>query len=189
MAIVQVKANTTKIPLGRQGENTARRIQFNLSSWQAEYGAGTPALIHKRCGDSIAYPVPLTVEGVAAYWDVTSADTENPGIGKCELTYHFGESGVSKTITYQTIVEASMNDEIGFEPQAVPSWVDAVNHAIAEANSATQAATEAAEAANKAAENAGSSSGELSSDSVADDEDVTEMLNEVFGVGPTSEAS
>lgn len=177
MAIVQVKSNTVKIPLGRQGENLARRIQFNLSAWQAEYGAGTPALIHKRHGDNIAYPVPLQVDGAAAYWDVTNADTENTGAGKCELSYYVNDV-IVKSVTYQTVVETSMNEEIGYEPQAVPSWVDAVNAAIAKADTAAQAANEAADAANKAAENAGS--GEISSGLIAEDEEATEMLDEIF---------
>lgn len=177
MAIVQVKSNTVKIPLGRQGENLARRIIFNLSALQAEYGAGTPALIHKRHGDNIAYPVSLLVEGSAAYWDVTSADTENTGAGKCELSYYVNDV-IVKSITYQTVVEASMNEEIGYEPQPVPSWVDAVNAAIAKADTATKAAEDAAETAYKAAEDV--SGGGVSSDLIAEDEEATEMLDEIF---------
>ena len=30
----------TKIPLGRQGENLARQIVFDVSAWEDEYGIG-----------------------------------------------------------------------------------------------------------------------------------------------------
>lgn len=202
MTVYRVKDDVARIPLGRQGENLARRIHFNLSAWQMAFGEGRPALIHKRAGDSIAYPIQLTIDGPSAYWDVTRVDTENPGNGKCELSY-FVNDVIAKSAVYRTEVQASMNEEVGFEPQDVPNWVDNVNAVIAKAavatetaNSAAQAAKEAAEEANKAAENAGSSNGDGDnssdfniSDYVASDEEVTKMLDEIFGEGPSSNNS
>lgn len=150
MPIIQAKTGVSKILIGRQGENLACCIQFNLSQWQAEFGPGRPALIHKRCGDRIAYPVDLRIEGAAAYWDVTDTDTEIPGRGKCELSYYVGDV-IAKSITYTTEVIPSMNSEIGYKPQALPGWVDIINTAAAGAD---QAAGEAKEAAGEARENA-----------------------------------
>lgn len=194
MAIVQVRANTTKIPLGRQGENLAHRVQFNISAWQAEFGPGRPALIHKRNGDTAAYPVELKLSGGAAYWDVTSVDNENPGNGKCELSYYVNDV-IAKSATYITVVQPSMNEHIGFEPQDVPNWVDTVNAAIAKAEAATQAAEAATKAAQEAAEEAKkviedsetSGGGEISDESIADDTEVDTMLDEIFGDGSSTE--
>lgn len=197
MNTFKVTGTTSQIPLGRQGENAARRIQFNLSSWQMAFGDGFPKLIHKRAGDSIAYLVPLEVDGAAAYWNVSRVDTENPGAGKCELSYYVGDV-IVKSVMYSTKVEASMNEEVGYEPEDVPDWLDAVNAAIANSDAAAERAQEAAKAAqdaaktaNDAAENAGSGSGdgEIPSDSVATDEEADEMLNEIFEEGPASENS
>ena len=175
--VVRVKESTAMITLGRQGENHARRIQFNLSPWQMEYGIGTPALIHKRNGDHIAYPVPLDIEGMAAYWDVTSADTENVGNGKCELTYYV-DNVIVKSAIFQTNVQPSMNDEIGNEPEALPNWIDKINLSTEAANDAAKKAVEAAEAATKAAEDI--STGNFSLDNIATDEEVNEMLDKIF---------
>lgn len=213
MALIQVKDYTTKIPLGKQGEN-CNRIQFSLSNWQMQYGDGHPVLIHKRKGDAVAYPVELQVEEAAAYWDVQTVDTEKPGLGKCEITYYADNGKVSKSITYQTSVEESMNAEVGYEPQEVPNWMDMIGKAVASANAATQEALEAAKVANEAAGNisgddtpgdtgneennppedtGGSgeedSSGEVADEDVATDEEVDEMLDEIFGTGANPENS
>ena len=185
MPVIRVKETTSKIPLGRQGENEARRIQFNLSAWQMEYGPGTAKLIHKRPGDKIAYPVQLQVEGAAAYWDVSEIDTENPGTGMCELTYYVDEV-VAKSITYRTVIDESMSGEIGNPPAGLPNWVDTVNQTVIEANEATQEALEAAKTANEAAEKIESIP---DYPNVANEEEVKEMLDEVFEDGPSSEMS
>lgn len=186
MTLIIVQPFTAKIPLGRQGEDDAVRVQFDLSQWIAQYGKGTPALIHKRNGDMVSYPVELKVEGAVAYWDVQSVDTEKPGIGKCELSYHT-ENTTVKSPVYQTEVLKGMNSEVGYVPQEIPSWVDLVHKAVANANTAVEnmdtaieAAAQATERANKAAEN-------VESGSVAEDEDVTEMLDEIFGDGSETE--
>lgn len=154
MSIIQVKPDTKRIPLGRQGENLASIIWFNLSGWQAEFGEGVPKLIHKRCGDRIAYPVALRVEGSAAYWDVTNADTEAPGCGQCELSYYVDDV-IVRSATYITDVSPSMAAmKTGHVPRAVPSWVDAVNGAIAQAETAAGEATGATQEAADAAQEA-----------------------------------
>lgn len=193
MVMVRVNTNTTRIPLGRQGENLARKIQFNISDWRTMFGPGKVALIHKRNGDEVAYPVELRAEEAAAYWDVKRADVEIAGNGKCELSYYVNDV-IAKSVTYTTVVQASMNDEIGYEPSALPNWVDTIYAAVAESEKAAQAATEAAEAANEAAEaaneaaeNAGST--ELPDNPIASDREVNEMLDEVFGEGPSPENS
>ena len=185
MAVLYVTADTTRIALGRQGENCATRVRFDLSAWQAQYGAGTPKLIHKRSLDDTPYPVELSTKGKYAYWTVTSADTAYAGRGKCELSYYSGDV-VVKAAAYQTDVQPSMGDEFCEPPEDVTSWVDTLNRAIIQANEAVEAANEAAEAANKAAEEAsnaagGSAEGVLTVSDVATNEEAEENLNDVFG--------
>ena len=51
-----------KIRLGKQGENHARRVPFELGLWENQFGEGRCELLHQRNGDEAPYPVPLTVE-------------------------------------------------------------------------------------------------------------------------------
>ena len=89
----QVKANTlSTITLGRQGENLARQIVFDVSGWETEYGLGVVELIAQRPGEVQPYPVAVHRNGTIVTWDVSSTDTEMPGdSGKCELRYYVGE--------------------------------------------------------------------------------------------------
>lgn len=184
MITIKVKSNDTRIPIGRQGEGNVRQVHFNISGFQAALGSGTPKLVYQRPGDKFAYPVELIVEGPTAIWIIRKVDTENPGIGRCELGY-YPDDGVAKTAIYKVEVQESMNAQIGFEPEEVPNWVDEVNAATAKAEAAAKAALEAAEEAKKAAGNTGStgdgSSDSSSEDNVATDEEADEMLDEIFG--------
>ena len=49
MTVIQAKSEN-ELTLGRQGENLARQVVFDLSAWETEYGPGTVALIHQRAG-------------------------------------------------------------------------------------------------------------------------------------------
>ena len=51
--MIVVKADhLSSLTLGRQGENLARKVVFDLSDWSAEYGAGTAELIVQRPGEN-----------------------------------------------------------------------------------------------------------------------------------------
>lgn len=72
----QIKASGKSIlGLGRQGENLARQVVFDLSAWEAEYGPGTAELIHQRPGDTSPYPVAAVREGSTLVWTLTATDT------------------------------------------------------------------------------------------------------------------
>ena len=90
--MIVVKADDlTSLALGRQGENLARQVVFDLSAWEAEYGPGTVELIHQRPGDTSPYPVATVREGSTLVWTLTATDTavaSSYGIdGHCELRY------------------------------------------------------------------------------------------------------
>lgn len=118
MVTIQVKNNTTTIPLGKRLENEARIIEFDLSDFIAEYGEGTAVLMAKRSQDSTAYPVGAEREGDKLLWTVLNSDTEYKGQGKCELFWYVGET-LAKSVVYSTYVE----DDIGEEGEVPEPFV------------------------------------------------------------------
>ena len=45
------------LALGREGENLARQVVFDISEWWASYGDGTVSLIAQLHGDAEPYPL------------------------------------------------------------------------------------------------------------------------------------
>ena len=158
--MVEIKAtHKCPIPLGRTGENEAARIAFTLAPFEEVFPGGTPALLVKRKGDSAAYPVTLTVEGLTAYWTVTSADTDKSGFGQCELQWHLGDT-LAKSNKFDFIVVPAL--EAGTEPPDEPSkrWFDAIQAQIGDLSKLTTKAKDNLVAAiNEAARSGGGSGG------------------------------
>lgn len=112
--------------IGRTGEHEAVRVVFSLLPFKAAFSGGTPALLVRRAGDDAAYPVPLTVDGDAAYWTVTSADTEKAGFGQCELQWYAGKT-LAKSAKLDFLVAQALDG--GAEPPDAPSkrWFDGLD--------------------------------------------------------------
>ena len=128
------------LPLGKQGENLVRQIQFDLSRWISNFGPGTVQLLHRH-GIRRFVAVPLVEqEGNLAVWTVTSADTAAAGTGRAELQYYVGDA-LAKSETWMTKVLAALGPASETPPEAQQGWVDQV----------LQAGTVATEAAEKAA--------------------------------------
>ena len=104
--------------IGRTGEHEAVRVVFSLLPFKAAFSGGTPALLVRRAGDDAAYPVPLTVDGDAAYWTVTCADTEKAGFGQCELQWYAGKT-LAKSAKFDFLVAQALDG--GAEPPDAPS--------------------------------------------------------------------
>ena len=136
-----------RIELGHQGENRARRINFDFSGWQELYGSGSVQLIIRREGDDQPYPAALTVTGTVAGWVVTAADTARPGRGQAELQYYVGSTLVKSKI-YKTDVIAAMAAAGDTPPEPQQDWV-------AQVVAVGAAAAESAAKAEQAAVNAG----------------------------------
>lgn len=107
--------------LGRQGENLAREMVFDISGWVSEFGDGTAVLLVKRPEDSTTYPASVSLEDGTVTWPVTSTDTAQAGKGKCELQYLVGDV-VVKSHTWQTVVTASL-EAAGDVPDPETGWV------------------------------------------------------------------
>lgn len=163
--MVEIKAtHKYPIPLGRTGENEAVRIAFTLAPFEEVFPGGTPALLVKRKGDSAAYPVTLTVDGLTAYWTVTSADTDKAGFGQCELQWYLGNT-LAKSNKFDFIVIPAL--EAGAEPPDEPPkrWFDAIQAQIGDLSKLTTKAKDNLVAAiNEAARSGGGSGGGVQAD-------------------------
>ena len=126
-----------EINLGRQGENKARRVTFDIAGkWRETYGTGGSfSLIVQREGDASPYPVALSEENGLLVWTVESADTAKSGEGRAELRYTLGDL-IAKSQTYKTRVRAAMDGSTADPPEAYQSWVDEVLTAAAGVESA-----------------------------------------------------
>lgn len=127
------------ILLGKQGENLARSVLFDLTRWIALYGDGVVELIYQRPGEDTVYPVSITQDGPVATWAITATETALPGVGHCELRYYVSET-LAKSETWMTKVLPALGDASETPPEAQQGWVDQV----------LQAGAAAAEAADRA---------------------------------------
>lgn len=146
------------ICLGREGENLARQIVFDVSQWGELYGPGVVQLIARRTGDSEPYPCKIEVTGTQVIWTITNADTAKPGCrGECELSYHINDR-LAKSEIYQTVVVDAMCEPSDTAPEPYQGWLDKIlaagSYAEAERIQAEAARDEADKRAKDALESA-----------------------------------
>ena len=150
--MIEIKAVPGKlIMLGKQGENLAREVIFDVSGVRAEFGDGTFRLSAKRPGESDAYPATVTETGDTVVWALTGADTQNAGRGQCELAYYAGETRL-KTWTYDTAIAKSLTGSPKTDPY--DEFLDEINRLAAEAAISQREAKNSENAAKKSEENA-----------------------------------
>lgn len=113
------------ILLGREGENLARSMIFDIADWISAYGVGTVSLIAQRSGDTEPYPCTVTVDGSSVTWLITAADTARQGYGKCELRYAVGDVLV-KSETWLTYTADALGTPAPKPPEPQKAWVDKV---------------------------------------------------------------
>lgn len=124
--MITVRADPTRaIKLGRQGENLAVQVLFDLSNFAKNYPGGTATLLVRRRRDTEAYPVTLQIDGATACWPVSNIDTDQQGLGNCELQWRVGET-LAKSVLYVTWVDTAL--EAGESPPDAPSkrWFDSI---------------------------------------------------------------
>ena len=150
--MIEIKATPGKlIMLGKQGENLAREVIFDVSGVRAEFGDGVFRLSAKRPGESDAYPATVTETGDTVVWALTGADTQNAGRGQCELAYYAGETRL-KTWTYDTAIAKSLTGSPKTDPY--DEFLDEVNRLAAEAAISQREAKNSENAAKTSEENA-----------------------------------
>lgn len=150
--MIEIKAVPGKlIMLGKQGENLAREVVFDVSGVRAEFGDGAFRLSAKRPGEADAYPATVTETGDTVVWALTGADTQNAGRGQCELAYYAGETRL-KTWTYDTAIAKSLTGSPKTDPYN--EFLDEVNRLAAEAAISQREAKNSENAAKTSEENA-----------------------------------
>lgn len=153
-----------KILIGRQAENNAVNVVFDLSFLIQNFGDGTAVLVHQRTKDNAPYIVTTQQDGSTLSWNVSQIDTAYVGVGQAELRWTVGDT-LAKTIIYKTwTVKSITADEV--MPDEYQSWYDAMidyidqlkvdsDARLAEAVAdARQSATSAAGSATSSAESA-----------------------------------
>lgn len=149
--MIEIKAIPGKlIMLGKQGENLAREVIFDVSGVRAEFGDGTFRLSAKRPGEAAAYPATVTETGDTVVWALTGADTQNAGRGQCELAYYAGEIRL-KTWTYDTAIAKSLTGSPKTDPY--DEFLDEINRLAAEAAISQREAKNSENAAKTSEEN------------------------------------
>lgn len=111
-----------KILLGRQCENDAVNIVFDLSFLIDTFGEGTATLVHQRSKDSAPYIVAATQDGTELTWSVSNTDNAYVGVGRAELRWTVGDL-LAKTIIYSTWVIKSITAGTTI-PDVYQSWYD-----------------------------------------------------------------
>lgn len=155
--MIEIKAVPGKlIMLGKQGENLAREVIFDVSGVRTEFGDGAFRLSAKRPGEADAYPATVTENGDTVVWALTGADTQNAGRGQCELAYYAGETRL-KTWTYDTAIAKSLTGSPKTDPY--DEFLDEVNRLAAEAAISQREAKNSENAAKTSEENAKASEG------------------------------
>lgn len=122
--MIDVYVSGLTIDCGRQGENLARNIIFELRSLIDTYGEGTATLVCMRPSDKVPYVCETTQDDAVLTWTPTSTDTAYAGAGKCELRWVVGET-LAKSIIYTTTIAPSITGAEGV-PDAYRSWYDAM---------------------------------------------------------------
>lgn len=131
-----------RLDLGRQGENEALKVKFSIANYEETYGAGTFAVINKRCCDIGGYPCAVEVVNGFAEWIITAAETACAGEGDAQLVYTVGDT-IARTLRYKTYVSPSVGESGGI-PQAGEGFLEEVLQAADRAEAAAEEAEAAA---------------------------------------------
>lgn len=96
------------IPLGRQGEDRAARVLFDLSALKKDYGEGGAVLTLTRAGEGERWLLLPDREEDMALWVVSGHWTRFAGYGSCQLSWYV-DGALAKSVTYQTRVEPALD--------------------------------------------------------------------------------
>lgn len=149
--VVSLKDSRPLVKIGWTGENDARGIVWDISTWQTIYGEGICTLLNQRETDDAPYPCSITIDGKFAIWQVTDGDLGSGGNGKCQLIYTVSDETVAKSPVYKTLAERSLG---GVTIVETPDWVLQVIQAGADAVDAAERAEDSAKSAAESAQTA-----------------------------------
>ena len=165
----RVESLPISIPIGRQGENHAMKIEIDCSSFLAEWPQATITAMLRRSVAENPYILVTSIDSSGILtWEPTAHDTGIEGDGQIEIRAVENDV-LAKSVTAIVCVERSLTPP---EPDTPIDWVENIKSDIAQsvtsaANSASDAAKSAASAQESAAAAAGSASAAQSSANAA----------------------
>ena len=165
----RVESLPISIPIGRQGENHAMKIEIDCSSFLAEWPQATITAMLRRNVAENPYILVTSIDSSGILtWEPTAHDTGIEGDGQIEIRAVENDV-LAKSVTAIVCVERSLTPP---EPDTPIDWVENIKSDIAQsvtnaANSASDAAKSAASAQESAAAAAGSASAAQSSANAA----------------------
>ena len=127
------------LQIGVQGENIARKIQIDMTSWVDELEADNVSgysfsLVFRPYNDPNKYPMVTTYDAETRVltWRVASEATQTPGVGYTEIRAQEATSGlVKKTRIIPTSVEESVSGNETTPPEVQAGWVTQVLNSAA----------------------------------------------------------
>jgi hypothetical protein len=165
----RVESLPISIPIGRQGENHAMKIEIDCSSFLAEWPQATITAMLRRSVAENPYILVTSIDSSGILtWEPTAHDTGIEGDGQIEIRAVENDV-LAKSVTAIVCVERSLTPP---EPDTPIDWVENIKSDIAQsvtsaANSASDAAKSAASAQESAAAVAGSAAAAQSSANAA----------------------
>lgn len=121
--IERIANQSVPIRLGYAGENEVLRVGFDLSSLKILFPGGHPLLVVKRPADHDAYPVSLEITDDFGWWTVSNVDTEQSGYGSCQIHWYLGNQ-LAKSEQYSFFVNKALAAGSTQPPEAAEQWYD-----------------------------------------------------------------
>ena len=157
------------LQIGVQGENIARSIPIDMTSWVEEleaYGIEGYAfhILFQPYNDPNVYPMVSTYDSETRVlmWKITAEATLTPGVGYAEVRAQEETTGlVKKTRVIPTSVEKSVSGTESDPPEVQEAWVTVVLNARTAAEDAAEDAEDAKEAAETARDAAQAAAGDF----------------------------
>ena len=181
MKIIKVRPGDF-IGAGQQGEELARRVEFDITGWETLYGVGAVQFLVKRMGDEEFYPVAIEQEPGVAIWTVTVPENLVAGSHHTyELRYYAGETLAKSVIGRYSVNEGFVGDE-GEVPGVHQGWVEQIIGTAATSIEAKMAAEAARDEADESAKDA-SESAEAAEKAKQDSEELAENIGKSVEAG------
>ena len=135
---------STAAYFGRQRENIAREVIFDITSMKREFPDAVYSLVLRRQGENETFTaVAATMEGNEFRYQPTTWATEKSGIGEWEIHAIDAETGlVAKSAKGNFIVDEALDDAVNAAPEVAENWIAQVMEARDQAQEAARIAQE-----------------------------------------------
>ena len=134
----------TSAYFGRQGENIAREVIFDITSLKREFPDAVYSLVLKRPNENDTYTaVSKQIEGNEFRYLPTAWATAKDGVGNWEIHAIDAETGlICKTMTGTFMVDPALDDAVNAAPEVAENWIAQVMEARDQAQEAARIAQE-----------------------------------------------